>query len=95
MYHKGCIGCMGCNIKGAWGVNIPFFTARQGDTLGIQRRQDFHVNTVRCKVYTKGVGCNIKECMGCNIEGVWGVNIPFLLCDKVIHLGYNGDKFFR
>ena len=40
-------------------------------------------------------GCAYQGCIGCNIEGVWGVNIPYLLCDKVIHLGYNGDKFFR
>ena len=43
MYSKG----VGCNIKGVWGVNISFLTVRQGDTLGIQRRQVFHVNTVR------------------------------------------------
>ena len=42
----------------------------------------------------KGVGC-IPRVYGCNIKGVWGVNILFLLCDIVIHLGYNGDKFFR
>ena len=84
------------------GCKYSIFTVRQGDTLGIQRRQVFQVNTVRCGVYqgcmgcnTKGVGCIIFKGVGCIVKGVWGVNILLLLCDKVIHLGYNGDKFFR
>ena len=44
---------------------------RQGDTLGIQRRQVFQVNTVRCGVYQGCMGCNYQGCMGCiNIKGV-------------------------
>ena len=46
------------------GCKYSIFTVRQGDTPGIQRRQVFQVDTVRCGVY--------QGCMGV-ISRVYGV----------------------
>ena len=76
------------------GCKYSIFTVRQGDTLGIQRRQVFHVNTARCGVYqgymgcnTKGVGCIIKGA-GCIIKGVGC--LPRVYCQGCMRCNIEG-----